>query len=345
MRNLVSVQEIKNIEPIIGADRIEVATILGWKLVVKKGEFKVGDKCAYFEVDSFLPINDTFEFLRGSSYRKHELLGEGFRIKTQKLRGQISQGLALSLKTLNLDENLEIGTDLTDILHVQKWEAIEKISNFGKLKDGLPDGINKTDETRIQSIYDDIIVEFRGRKYYISTKIDGTSITMYRKNGVFGVCSHENEIIFDEEVPSAIWDFAKKIDLEKKMIEANLDNIAIQGELAGGGIQKNRLQLKEFKWFVFTIKDLTNGKRLGLDEMVEITNKLGLETVPIEEIGDDLTIKYPTLDSLLERAKGNYKSGQKKEGIVIRPVEPVYSEVVNGALSFKVLNNDFLLKE
>ena len=82
-----------------------------------------------------------------------------------------------------------------------------------------------------------------GRKYYISTKIDGTSITMYRKNGVFGVCSHENEIIFDEEIPSAIWDFAKKIDLEKKMIEANLDNIAIQGELAGGGIQKNRLKL------------------------------------------------------------------------------------------------------
>lgn len=345
MRNLVSVQEIKNIEPIIGADRIEVATILGWKLVVKKGEFKVGDKCAYFEVDSFLPINDTFEFLRGSSYKKHELLGEGFRIKTQKLRGQISQGLALSLKTLNLDENLEIGTDLTDVLHVQKWEAVEKISNFGKLKEGLPDGINKTDETRIQSIYDDIIVEFKGIKYYISTKIDGTSITMYRKNGIFGVCSHENEIIFDEEVPSAIWDFAKKIDLEKKMIEANLDNIAIQGELAGGGIQRNRLQLKEFKWFVFTIKDLTNGKRLGLDEMLEITNKLGLDTVPIEEIGDDLTIKYPTLDSLLERAKGNYKSGQKKEGIVIRPVEPVYSEVVHGALSFKVLNNDFLLKE
>lgn len=53
MRNLVSVQEIKALSPIDGADRIEVATILGWKLVVKKGEFKVGDKCAYFEVDSF----------------------------------------------------------------------------------------------------------------------------------------------------------------------------------------------------------------------------------------------------------------------------------------------------
>lgn len=345
MRNLVSIQEIKNIQPIEGADRIEVATILGWKLVVKKGEFKVGDKCVYFEVDSFLPIDEKFEFLRCSSYRKHEFLGEGFRIKTQKLRGQISQGLALSLSALNLDENLAIGTDVTEILGVKKWEVMERISDFGKLTGELPDGINKTDETRIQSIYDEIIPEFKGKKYYISTKIDGTSITMYRKNGKFGVCSHENEIIEDAEVPSAIWNYARKHQIEEKIIKANYDNIVIQGELAGGGIQKNRLQLKELKWFVFTIKDLNTGHRLSLDEMLEICKNIGLETVPIEEIGEDLISAYPTLDSLLERAKGQYSSGQKKEGIVIRPTIPVYSNVVHGSLSFKVLNNDFLLKE
>lgn len=345
MRNLVSIQEIKDIQPIEGADRIEIATILGWKLVIKKDEFKIGDKCVYFEVDSFLPIEYKYEFLRGSSYRKHELLGEGFRIKTQKLRGQISQGLALKLSSIGLDENIEIGTDVTKILNVRKWEPIEKISDFGKLLDGLPDGINKTDETRIQSIYDEIIPEFAEKEYYIATKIDGTSVTMYMKNGVFGVCSHEHECIEDSEIHSCLWDYARKHKIEEKMRNANLDNIAIQGELAGGGIQKNKLKLLELKWFVFTIKDLLIGNRLSLYQMKDICKKMDIEMVPIEEIGFDLETKYPTLESLLERAKGKYSCGSNKEGIVIRPTIPIHSNVINSSLSFKVLNNDFLLKE
>lgn len=345
MRQLVSVQEIKDIQSIENADNIVCATILGWKLVVKKDEFKLGDKCVYFEVDSFLPMEEKYEFLRGSSYRNHQILGEGFRIKTQKLRGQISQGLALTLNSLGLDEDLEIGTDVTELLNVRKWEQIETISDFGRMIDGLPDGISKTDETRVQSIYDEIMKEFKGIGYYISTKIDGTSITMYIKNGKFGVCSHDNEILEDPNIPSAIWNYARKHKIEEKFKDANLDNIAFQGELAGGGIQKNRLKLNEFKWFIFTVKDLSTGKRFSLDEMLSICEKVGLSIVPIEEIDEDLPTKYPTLESLLERAKGLYPSGQKKEGIVIRPIMPIHSYVISGSLSFKVLNNDFLLNE
>lgn len=344
MRNLVSVQIIKDLSPIAEADRIEVATILGWKLVVKKGEFEIGDKCAYFEVDSFLPIEEKYEFLRASSYRRHEILGEGFCIKTQRLRGQISQGLALPLSDLGLDENLPIGTDLTEILHVRKWEPLEEISDFGILTE-FPDGVSKTDETRIQSIYDLIMEEFAGKPYYISTKIDGTSVTMYRKNGRFGVCSHENEVKENDIVKSFLWDIARKLDLENRMITMGLDNFAIQGELAGPKIQKNRLKLLDFQWFVFTVKDLSTGRRLAFDEMLNIVKDLNLTIVPIEETGDNLQDKYPTLDSLLERAKGVYPSGQKKEGIVIRPMIPVYSQTLNAPLSFKVLNNDFLLRE
>lgn len=343
MRNLVSIQEIKNISPIPDADAIEVIEILGWKLVVKKNEFQVGDKCVYFEVDSFLPIEDKYEFLRNSSFKNHPIMGEGFKIKTIKLRGQISQGLALRPDAVGIHEDLPVGTDVTDRLGVRKWEPIETVSDFGTMLQGLPDGISKTDETRIQSIYDEIIPEFNGLKYYISTKIDGTSVTMMRKNGEFKVCSHCNEIKGSE--PSSIWDYAREIQLEEKMVEAGLDNYAFQGEFAGPGIQKNRLQLYKPKWFVFTVKDLSTGKRLGLEEMLEICKKVGLETVPIEETGDNLKDKYPTLDSLLERAKGKYSSGQNKEGIVIRPVTPVYSDTIGGSLSFKVLNNVYLLKD
>lgn len=345
MRDLVSIQEIRDIKPIKNADKIVCATILGWQLVIKKDEFKIGDKCVYFEVDSYLPIEDKYEFLRSSSFKKHEILGEGFRIKTQCLRGQISQGLALKLSDVGLDENLPIGTNVTEILNVRKWEPLEKISNFGKLKEGLPDGVSMTDETRIQSIYDDIIKEFEGKRYYISTKIDGTSFTAYMKNGHFGICSHTNECIEDDNIPSSLWNFIRKHKIEEKFRDANIDNIVIQGELAGPGIQKNHLKLIKLDWFIFSIKDLTTGKRVSLDKMLEICKTLKLKTVPIEEIGDNLIDKYPTLNSLLERAKGKYDCGTKKEGIVIRPIEPCYSSTINGPLSFKVLNNDFLLKE
>lgn len=78
MRTLASIQRIDALEPIAGADQIEKAKILGWELVVKKNEFKVGDLCIYCEIDSVLPEKPEFEFLRP---RK-------FRVKTIRLRGK-----------------------------------------------------------------------------------------------------------------------------------------------------------------------------------------------------------------------------------------------------------------
>src|SRR5260221_575643 len=95
MRKLASIQKVLDIQPIPNADAIEVVTINGWKVVSKKGEFKIGDLCVYFEIDSFLPIKPEFEFLRKSCYRKMADGSEGFRLRTIKLRGQISQGLVL----------------------------------------------------------------------------------------------------------------------------------------------------------------------------------------------------------------------------------------------------------
>jgi RNA ligase (TIGR02306 family) len=132
-RKLASVQKIWKIEPIEGADRIEVVSVLGWKCVTKKGEFKVGDPCIYFEVDSFLPIHPKFEFLRASCYKKNDLMGEGFLLKTQRFRGQVSQGLVLPLSIL-----LDFGRgvvctedDVTDLLGVRKWSMPEVATGSG----------------------------------------------------------------------------------------------------------------------------------------------------------------------------------------------------------------------
>jgi len=98
MRNLASIQKIKSLSPIEGADAIEKAEILGWELVVKKNEFNVGDFCVYCEVDSILPQLPMFEFLRSKK----------FRIRTAKFRGQISQGIAFPLSILENFGDLEI---------------------------------------------------------------------------------------------------------------------------------------------------------------------------------------------------------------------------------------------
>src|SRR6187455_1427808 len=98
VRKLASIQTVNTAEPIPNADAIEKIRVLGWWVVVKKGEFKPGDKVVYCEIDSLLPERAEFEFLRPSSYKPAIIDGTGtvlhapgFRIKTIKLRGQVSQ--------------------------------------------------------------------------------------------------------------------------------------------------------------------------------------------------------------------------------------------------------------
>ena len=339
-RKLASVQYVHHITPIEGADRIECVHVLGWQCVTNKGQFKVGDYCVYMEVDSFFPICEQFEFLRKSSYKKSEILGEGFRLKTQKFRGQISQGLVQPLSILP-EGSYELGDDVTELLGIRKWEVEERVTSSGTVIGDFPYDIPKTDELRVQS-FPNLIDEFKAVKgYYISTKMDGCSVTMYQRDGHFGVCGRNYEYADDDSC--AMWKYAHSHNIPERIAETKVNNIAIQGEFCGAGIQKNRLKLAKPEWYVFTMIDLNTHKRLPLKKMQELCELLNLNLVPIEEIKEDF--EYDSVDVLLERAKGKYPSGMNKEGIVIRPLVPVYSETVGGALSMKVLNNDYLLKE
>lgn len=339
-RKLASVQYVHNITPIEGADNIECVHVLGWKCVAKKGEFKVGDHCVYFEVDSFLPICEQYEFLRKSCYKNDSFMGEGFRLKTQRFRGQISQGLILPLSILPCDREYSLGEDVSDILQVRKWEVEETVTSSGTIIGEMPYGIPKTDELRVQA-YPELLDEFAGLKYYISTKMDGTSVTMYWKEGKFGVCGRNYE--YADDGKCAMWEYAKQHQIEQRLRANKLCDLAIQGEFCGGGIQKNRLRLQHPEWYVFTIIDLKTNRRVELERQQELCEFLGLHMVPIEEVGDSFT--YSSVEELLERAKGKYDSGMNKEGIVIRPVVPVYSKIVEGPLSMKIINNEYLLKE
>lgn len=344
MRKLASIQRIWKIEPIEGADKIELAFVLGWQCVVNKGQFKPMDLAVYFEIDSFLPIRDEFEFLRISSYRKNDILGEGFRLKTMRFRGQISQGLLLPLGQFNeLDTYSEIGTDVSEALGVRKWEVEEKITTGGTIIGELPIDVPHTDETRVQA-EPELIADFKGLDYYISTKMDGSSHSISIDEDGFHVTGHNYE--YKNDGKSAFYELINSRGIEAKLMDYyknnNLSMITIQGELCAPGIQKNRLRLTKPEWYVFTIR--VNGNRVGLKQMQEICKALDLLTVPIEEVGNDLPSKYPTVEALLERADGEYPNGGKKEGIVIRPVEPVYCERISAALSMKVVSNKYLIK-
>jgi RNA ligase (TIGR02306 family) len=344
MRKLASIQRIWKIEPIDGADRIELAHVLGWQCVVNKGQFQEMDLAVYFEVDSFLPVAPEFEFLQASSYRKTDIMGEGFRLRTMKFRGQISQGLLLPVRVFPvIPDDVELGTDVTELLGVKKWEIEERITTGGTMIGTLPYDIPHTDETRVQA-EPGLIQEFAGLEYYFSTKMDGSSHSVGIDENGFHVTGHNYE--YKDDGNSPFYELVKSTDLRAKMeafaAEHNLSSFTIQGELCAPGIQKNRLKLTKPAWYVFTVRE--NGKRVSLNRMLEVCATLGLENVPIEEVGTDLPAKYPTVEALLERADGNYPKGGKKEGIVIRPTEPVYCELISAALSMKIVSNKYLLK-
>ena len=341
MRNLVTIQKVKEISSIEDSDFLELAHIMGWQCVVKKEEFKKGDLGVYFEVDSFLPIEERYEFLRKSSYRDNVDNGEGFRIRTAKMRGQLSQGLLLPIARFpELISNEKSGglkdfkesDDVTEKLGVKKWYIPETATPGGTIIGERPHGIPASDEIRIQSALE-LLDMLKGKPYYITTKMDGTSGIVYYIDGNIGCCSRNMEIKDEED--SLYWMPVYKYGLKEKLKKYG-KNIVITGEICGPVVQKNKLRLPDLEWYVFDVKDYSAGRYFSFDKALEICAELGLGFVPLEERGDSFNY---TLEDLLEKAKGKYPSGLEKEGIVVRDI------MAPKAVSFKALNNDALLKE
>jgi RNA ligase (TIGR02306 family) len=329
---LASIQKIIDIQPIENADAIEKAYVLGWQVVVKKGEFKVGDAVVYIQIDTIVPDKPEFAFLAK----------EKFRIKTIKLRGTLSQGIVFPLTILPPLTHLEyeVGQDVSGTLGITHYEKpVPGGFNQGDTKGNFPPLFPKTDEERIQNV-PKVLNELRGKSYYISTKCDGTSCTIYFNRGEFGVCSRNMEKKDSEG--SVYWQMARKYDLEKKMREWGA-NIAIQGEICGPGIQKNKLGLTEHSLFVFDVYDIDDGKYLSVPRMFQVVTMFGLERVPLVQMGEGF---HYDQEQLLEMAKGKYNGTQNdREGIVVRATYGDFSEKMRSRISFKVLNNEFLLKE
>lgn len=338
MRKLASIQEVIEVSPIEGADRIEVVTILGWRVVSLKNEFKVGDKCVYFEVDSLIPIREWNKFLENK-----DKPGKPVRLKTMRLRGQLSQGLALPVKIMEsyvgeTYETLDIGTDVTEILEVEKYEAPVSARLSGKVRGIFPSHVPKTDEERLQS-NPGFLEEFKGKKYVMTLKCDGTSGSFMNIEGDHHVCSR-NLSLQDDGV-NTYWLMYHKYNLKEKLDD--MGDFAIQSEICGPGIQKNRLGLKEQQLLVFNIYDIKAGRRVCFEKMIEMCSKYDIPTVPVDSFG---TFNFDNVDDLIEYANTRIypSNGELAEGIVVRPMEEFYSYILSSSASFKVISNTYLQK-
>ena len=347
-RKLATIQKITELNPIIGADNIEVASVLGWKTVVRKNEFSVGQMIVYCEVDSFLPIRDEFEFLRKGCYKKGHL-GEGFRIKTIRLRGQISQGVCFPISLFSKSfpddpSELKEGDDVTDVLGIQKYFPQIPANVAGEVKGSFPSFIPKTDETRVQ-VLQEVLTRHVASVCYVTEKIDGCSVTYYYKGGEFGVCSRGLEL--KETAENIFWKMAREMRIEEKL-KVKGKNIALQGEVFGMGIQKNNLKIPENKVAFFNVFDIDKYEYFSFESFIEFMRLLELQTVPVLTTNFYLT---DDINTLVEMAKGFSVFNNKvyREGIVIRPVTESFDMQMsqgfgNGRLSFKVVNPEYLLK-
>jgi RNA ligase (TIGR02306 family) len=363
MRKLATIRKISDIQPIPDADAIQVATVDGWEVVVKRGEFQVGDLAVYLEIDSWVP-HELAPFLsKGNEPREYNGV-KGERLRTIKLRGQVSQGLLLKAQdipvmtwALYFPETWIDGADLTEDLRIQKWEAPIPAQLQGQAKGTFPTSfIPKTDQERIQNCFGSIQKrdglfltkkfwneelqevqerdtvlpdDFTKPTYEITLKLDGSSMTIFRWEGELRVCSRNMELKISEE--NAGNTFVKMaLEIGNKISEG----LAFQGELMGEGIQGNREGFKGHKLFIFDIFDIQKHEYLKPSHRHHICDDLGLQHVPVIEVAANAP---QSVEEGLALAEGPSINHKIREGLVWKCNE-------DPSFSFKTISNQFLLK-
>lgn len=346
-RKLASVRRISKLAPIPNADAIEVATVDGWQVVVKKGEFQEGELAVYFEIDSWIPC-EVAPFLCKSVKTFNGVQGE--RLRTVKLRGQLSQGLLLPMSTLpdardaTTEANAkwktflawEAGDDVTEILKIQKYEKPLSPQLAGLAKGTFPSFLKKTDQERIQNLTHEFEGwKARGLTFEVTEKLDGSSMTVFFKDGQMGVCSRNLEL--KEDDTNTFWKVAKQGITLEGVDPSQIVESAIQGELIGPGIQGNPYNLPSHQMYIFDIWVIGSSGYVDPEYRRQtVANDDRLRHVPIVSTGTKLP---DTIAEVLTMSDGQSALAPvPREGLVWKCEQ-------DPSISFKAISNKWLLKE
>jgi RNA ligase (TIGR02306 family) len=339
MRKLATIRTIAEIRPIENADAIELAIVDGWQAVVKRGEFSVGEKVVYLEIDSWVPHTLAPFLSKGRDPREYNGV-PGEVLRTMRLRGALSQGLVLPITVLigdNLPDDINvnvirpIGYDVTEILGIQKYEREQSAQLAGITKGSFPSFIPKTDQERVQNLKRELS-EWTDQdiEWEITEKLDGSSMTVYRYGDDIGVCSRNLNLKEDDN--NTFWRVAINQQLIETLTNAGV-NYALQGELVGPGIQGNRYGLDNHQFFLFDVYDIDRGEYLAPADRRQWADAFNIHHVPILE--HDLFT--PTIPDALAMAEWeSFRGGKTREGIVFKSL--------CGKRHFKAISNKFLLK-
>ena len=339
-RKMATIRKIDALRPIPGADAIECAIVGGWTCVVKRGEYTAGDLAVYCEIDSFIPTAIAPFLTKPGHYAKTFEGVEGERLRTVKLRGQLSQGLLLPHDTV-WDKNMfdfnrfVEGDDVSELLGIFKFEQSVPAELAGEVKGMFPSQIPKTDQERIQNLSVEL-EEWRTEQltWEVTEKLDGSSMTVYVIDGDVGVCSRNLDL--KHNIDNSLWRAAYKHELPAKL--ANIGrNIAVQGELIGNGIQGNKYQMRDQDFYVYDIYDIDAGRYFTPAERMSLVQALDLLHCPVFKSYWVLTTE--SVADLLQGAEGKTVMGTvgcEREGLVYKCNER--------QVSFKAISNRFLLK-
>lgn len=360
MRQLATIQRINAVYEIEGRDRIVQYGINGWRVIGQKGQYAVGDLVVYLEVDSWVP-NALAPFLsRDKEPRVYEGI-PGERLKTIKLGGALSQGLLLSMDVLQAQDGswkkagqwltdstgevfevvdlvIDEGTDVTAVLGILKWERSPEFISANS-KGNFPYFIRKTDETRIQNITRER--ELLGKVFQISEKLEGQSFTAYKSDGVYGVCSRNQDLKLDEVSTWTnsyhAYNMGAKLDKACEIVGADL---AIQCEQIGPGVEGNIYGLSLVQLRAFKVWNIDTQSYLLPGEFRDLMGAIDMPTVP--DLG---YLDIPPDGSLKDIRENLLKSAYRCSKLANVVAEGIVLSDVDGSFSFKAVSDEYLLKD
>lgn len=291
MRKMASIQKVREIIPHNNADALELAMINDWQVVVNKGEFTKDQLVVYFEIDSWIPHEIAPFLSKGNEPKIYEGIS-GERLRSIKLRKELSQGLILSLNAdilfrinywvtfnIGLNEQLFEGMDVTEALNVVKWEPSIPACLRGKIKGNFLLKSLRQIKNGFR-IFLSILLKLKLRHGKSLKNFMVQSCTFYLDmQDNFHVCSRNLDLQFEEN--NAYWKAAGMYNIELMMKYFNALGYAIQGELIGEGINGNQYGIKGVDFYVFDVYSVNDSRYLTPEERYSIVEALRLKHVPI----------------------------------------------------------------